>query len=469
MTPADTLRKRYKKSFEIQEKFHRLVPGGSHTYSKGEDQHPMLSPKIVTRAKGALCWDVDGNEYIDLMMGNRTFILGHAYDKVDDAVVAALRKGTNFSRPGILEYELAEYLVDLWPVAEMVKFGKNGSDVTHAAVKLSRAYTGRDYIAKCGDQPFFGTQDWFISTTPCDNGIPAPERGYTFNFRYNDIKSLEDLFAQHHNKIACVILEPVKDEEPMDGFLQKVRDLCTKNGAILIFDEMIAGIRFDLRGAHHKWNVYPDLACFGKCISNGYSCSVLAGKREIMEMGGLFHDKRRTFLLSQTHASETTGLAATLATLKECAAADATAHVWAFGKKFKDSVNDLARAEGVYDFIKIKGFDCNPVFSFTDSKGAASLPLMTLFVQEALARGIMVSWLTFTYSHRQEHLDRTLTAFGEAMRALKPLVESGEIESSLTGVPIKPVMRTYNKCLQRVCGETHEGAPKAACCAGKRK
>lgn len=468
MTPPDVLRARYKKSFEMQERFHELVPGGSHTYSKGEDQHPVLSPKIVTRAKGALCWDVDGHEYIDLMMGNRTFVLGHAYDKVDDAVVAALRQGTNFSRPGILEYELAEYLVDLWPVAEMVKFGKNGSDVTHAAIKLSRAYTGRDYIAKCGDHPFFCTQDWFISTTPCDNGIPATERGYSFNFRYNDIKSLEDLFAQHHNKIACVILEPVKDEEPRDNFLQKVKDLCAKNGAVLIFDEMISGIRFDLRGAHHRWGVYPDLACFGKCVSNGYSCSILAGRRDIMELGGIFHDKRRTFLLSQTHASETTGLAATMATLKECAAVDATQHIWDFGKKFKDGINNLARREGVDKYIGVKGFDCNPVFYFLDVRGAASLPLMTLFIQEALARGVMVSWLTFTYSHRQEHLDRAVEAFGEIMRTLKPVIENDGITANLTGDPIKPVMRTYNKCLQRICGEINGAAPMASCCARKK-
>lgn len=464
MISADTLKERYKKSFEIQEKFHRLVPGGSHTYSKGEDQHPYLSPKMIARAKGALCWDIDSNEYIDWMMGNRTFILGHAYPAVDDAVKKAIDLGTNFSRPGILEYEVAEYLTSLWPVAEMVKFGKNGSDVTHAAIKLSRAYTGRDYIAKCGDHPFFGTQDWFISTTPCDNGIPETEKGYSFNFRYNDIQSLEALFAQHYGKIACVILEPVKDEEPKDDFLRKVKSLCEKNGAILIFDEMISGIRFDLRGAHHRWGVYPDLACFGKCISNGYSCSVLAGRRELMELGGLFHDKRRTFLLSQTHASETVGLAATMATLKECEAVDATRYVWEFGKSFKDKINALAQSEGVYDYIKIKGFDCNPLLSFTKQDGIVWTELATLFIQEVLARGIMISWITFTYSHNQHHLERTLEAFSEAMRSLKPLIESGDVEKNLTGLPIRPVMRTYNKCLKRVCGRLHDEVEKSSCC-----
>lgn len=467
MSGEDKLRARYRKSFEIQKRFHELVPGGSHTYSKGEDQNPVLSPKIVSRAKGALCWDVDGNEYIDWMMGNRTFILGHAYDRVDEAVKKAIDSGTNFSRPGLLECELAEYLTELWPVAEMVKFGKNGSDVTHAAVKLARAYTGREYIAKCAEHPFFSTQDWFMSTTPCDAGIPEDTKNYTFNFQYNNIQSLEALFAEHPGKIAGVILEPVKDVEPKDNFLQKLKDVCAKNGAILIFDEMISGIRFDLRGAHHKYGVYPDLACFGKCISNGYSCSVLAGRRDVMELGGIFHDKKRVFLLSQTHSSETTGLAATMATLQECDRVDASAYLWVFGKKFMAAFNTLAENEGVGRFVKMKGFECNPVLSFTREGGLVWTELMTLFMQEALARGIMISWMTLTYSHKEEHLQKTLDVCQEIFAGLKTVIENDSVSKALVGGPIRPVMRTYNKCLQRNCGLIHEKAPKLACCKGQ--
>ncbi len=465
ITPPDELYKRYEKSFALQKKFHALVPGGSHTYSKGEDQQPHLSPKLVSHAKGALCWDVDGNEYIDWMMGNRTFVLGHAYDAVDQAVIEQISKGTNFSRPGLLEYEVAEYLVDLWPVAEMVKFGKNGSDVTHAAVKLSRAYTGRNYIAKCAEHPFFSTHDWFISTTPCNRGIPSEIKDYALNFKYNDIQSVEDLFAAHPDDIACIILEPVKDVEPHDNFLQKLKNLCDKNGTILIFDEMISGIRFDLLGAHHRWGVYPHLATFGKCVSNGYSCSVLAGQKDIMEIGGIFHDEVRTFLLSQTHASETVGLAAIMATLEECKRVNATQHIWDTGKAFKNGMNTIAEQEGVSEFISAAGFDCNPVFSFKDKTGAPSMTLMTLFIQECLARGIMASWLTVTYSHTPEHLKRTFEVFSEVMKSLKPILENDDVENILVGDPIKPVMRTYNKCLQRQCGLLHKDAPKAACCS----
>lgn len=464
LSDPEQLKKRYQKSFTIQENFHNLVPGGSHTYSKGEDQHPQLSPKIVTRAKGALCWDVDDNKYIDWMMGNRTFILGHAHDRVDEAVIAALRNGTNFSRPGILEYELAEYLTDLWPVAEMVKFGKNGSDVTHAAIKLARAYTGRTLIAKCGDQPFFGTDDWFIASTPCDGGIPIAEKSYTLNFTYNDIASLQALFDAHPQQIAAVILEPVKDTEPSSDYLPRLKKLCNDNGAILIFDEMIAGIRFNLRGAHHRWGVYPDLACFGKCISNGYSCSVLAGKREIMELGGIFHDRPRTFLLSQTHASETVGLAATMATLKECESIDATSYVWSYGKSFKDNANKIAKNHGLDKHISVKGFDCNPYFSFLGADGKTSVPLMTLFIQECLARGIMLSWLTITTAHNEKHMEKTMNVFDEVLADLRPVIINNEIEKFLYGPAIRPVMRTYNRCMQRQCGRLHSDAAQSACC-----
>lgn len=436
---------RYTKSFEINEKFHKLVPAGSHTYSKGEDQQPYLSPRLVSHAKGAKCWDVDGNEYTDWMMGNRTFILGHAYDVVDDAVKQQIDKGTNFSRPGILEYELAEYLVDLWPVAEMVKFGKNGSDVTHAAIKLARAYTGKDHVARCSDQPFFGTHDWFISSTPCNNGIPKETQNYTLGFRYNDIESLEALFDAHPNKIACVIMEPVKTEPPKEGFLEQVKAVCEKNNALLIFDEMISGIRFDIRGAHHKWGVYPHLAAFGKCISNGYSCSVLAGQREFMRLGGIHHDQKRTFLLSQTHASETVGLAATLATLQECHKIDVSSYLEAFGRKFKESFNKLSDEYGLSNYIQMTGFNCNPNLSFIRDDGTRWMELMTLFIQECLSRGVMISWLTLTYSHKEEHMNHALRVFDEVFSVIKPYVENDEVEKFLVGPAIKPVMRPYNK------------------------
>ncbi len=203
------------KSTKINNKIHKMIPGGSHTYSKGDDQFPSNAPKIMSHAKGAMCWDIDGNKFLDWAMGNRVMILGHAYDEVDNSVIKEIKKGTNFTRPGILEYELADYLVNLWPHAEMVKFGKNGSDVTTAAIKLARAYTGRKYVLVCGDHPFFSIHDWFIGSTVMNSGTLDSERVYTLKFSYNDTKGIDKIFEKYHNEIAAIILEPVKTRLPI--------------------------------------------------------------------------------------------------------------------------------------------------------------------------------------------------------------------------------------------------------------
>lgn len=440
-----------------------LVPGGSHTYSRGEDQFPCLSPPIVDRAQGAYFWDVDGNRFLDWAMGVRAVILGHAYPRVDDAVKAAIDRGVHFTRPGILEYELAEYLVDLLPVAEMVKFGKNGSDVTSAAVKLARAYTGRKYVAYCADHPFFSIHDWFIGTTPANGGIPEEASQHTLRFAYNDMPSVEALFAQYPGQIAALILEPVKSDEPRDGFLQKLRAITEREGAILIFDEMISGMRFDIRGAHHLWGVYPDLATYGKAISNGYSFSLLAGRRDLMELGGLRHDKRRVFLLSQTHGAETTGLAACRATLDECQRVDITRHIARIGRGLIDGVRSLAEREGVTDFVRIMGFDCNPQILCTRRTGEYWPELHTAFHEEVISHGVVIPWISITYSHGEEELAQTLTAVGEGMRRVRRAIE--EVPGPrFEGEAVKPVFRSFNQCRQAMCGRLHPSAPQLDCC-----
>jgi len=186
----------FARGLELSERLHAVVPGGSHTYSKGEDQFPSRSPRMMARADGAYCWDVDGNRYVDWGMGNRVIALGHNHPVVNRAVKQQIDRGLNFTRPGILELELAEYLVDLWPSAEMVKFGKNGSDVTTAAVKLARAATGRKLVAYCRDHPFFSIHDWFIGTTAMSSGVPDEEHASTVTFPYNDRDAVRELFAR---------------------------------------------------------------------------------------------------------------------------------------------------------------------------------------------------------------------------------------------------------------------------------
>jgi glutamate-1-semialdehyde 2,1-aminomutase len=456
----------FSRSFDLQRRLHEIIPGGGHTYSKGEDQFPLLSPQVIERADGAYCWDVDGNKFVDWGMGNRVIILGHNYPAVNDAVKKQIDSGLNFTRPGILEYELAEYLLAFWPWFDMVKFGKNGSDVTTAAVKLARAYTGRKYIARCSDHPFFAIHDWFIGTTEMNSGIPTEEGAYTVGFRYNDIASLEELYRRYPGQIAGVILETVKNDEPRDNFLQKLREVTAREGTVLIFDEMIAGMKFDIRGAHHLYGVYPDMATYGKAISNGFCFSALAGKREIMELGGLHHDKPRVFLLSQTHSSETTGLVACRATLEECQRVDISKHVWGTGRKLVEGFRKLAGDEGVAKFVRIIGFDCNPQILCTHEDGTFWPELHTSFHEEVISFGVLIAWITITYSHGDAELQKTFEALQAGMRKVRGIIDSGvPVNSTFTGSAVKPVFRKYNKCMQSICGRLHEGVPKLACCA----
>lgn len=457
---------KYKKSFEINEKFHQLVPGGSHTYSKGEDQFPSNAPKIMSHAKGAYTWDVDGNKFIDWAMGNRVFILGHAFDEVDNAVINAIKSGTNYTKPGILEYETADYLLsEHFNKFDMIKFGKNGSDVTTAAIKLARAYTGRKYILVCGSHPFFSTHDWFIGSTEMNSGTLDSERQYTLKFIYNDRASVEEAFETYKDDIAAIILEPVKNDSPYqdasdedyhfgtinnkdnsaeNNFLQYLREKSDKEGSVLIFDEMISGMRFDIGGAHALYGVYPDLSTFGKSIANGYSCSFLIGKKEIMQLGGLRHNKERVFLLSQTHASETVGLAATLATFKACEKYNASGHVWSLGQKLKGLFNDLTNKKNTSEHFKIVGFDANPQILCTQKDGVYWPELNTAFHDCLISEGVLMPWITITLSHDETILNETMLSIGRAIDKLSPLIESNAINNSFAGDVMKPVFRKFN-------------------------
>ena len=434
----------FARGLELSERLHAVVPGGSHTYSKGEDQFPSRSPRMMARAEGAYCWDVDGNRYVDWGMGNRVIALGHNHPVVNRAVKHQIDRGLNFTRPGILELELAEYLVDLWPSAEMVKFGKNGSDVTTAAVKLARAATGRKLVAYCRDHPFFSIHDWFIGTTAMSSGVPDEAHASTVSFRYNDLDAVRELFGRHPGEIAALILEPVKNDEPHDGYLEGLRALTEREGTVLIFDEMISAIRFDLRGAHHRYGVYPDLATWGKAIGNGYSVSVLAGKREIMELGGLRHDAERVFLLSQTHGSETVGLAAARATLAECERLDVTSHIWELGAKLVAGVRAVAHDEGVGEHLRMIGFDCNPQLLCTHADGSYWPELHTSFHEEAIAQGVLIPWTTITLAHGEPEVEQTFEAVRAGARKLRRALDTGDVDGSFEGPPVQPVFRKFN-------------------------
>jgi glutamate-1-semialdehyde 2,1-aminomutase len=443
LAPTVANRQDFSESYALQVKAHQLIPGGAHTYAKGDDQFPESAPGFIVRGKGCHVWDADGNEFIEYGMGLRAVTLGHAYQPVVEAAYRQMQLGTNFSRPAKIEVDAAEALLEIIDGADMVKFAKNGSDVTTAAVKLARAYTGRDLVAICADHPFFSTDDWFIGATEMNAGIPAAISEMTLKFRYNDLESLQALFNQHPGQIACVIMEAEAAVSPIPGFLDQVKELCEAHGALLIFDEMITGFRWHLGGAQKFHGVVPHLSTFGKGLGNGYAVSALCGKREIMRLGGLDHDQPRVFLLSTTHGAETHALAASLETLRIYREWDVIGFLWKHGKRLRDLVNQSILENHLEGFFELAGRPCNLVFATRDQGGHPSQPFRTLFMQELIRRGVIAPSFVVSFSHTDADIERTADAVYEAHIVYRKALDRG-ISEYLEGRPVKPVNRKFN-------------------------
>ena len=435
---------RFSKSDRMQQRAHQLIPGGCHTYAKGEDQYPVLAPGFIERGLGCRVWDIDGNEYIEYGMGNRSVGLGHAYPPVLRAVETALLGGSNFTRPARSEVDCAETFLDLTG-AQMVKFCKDGSDATSGAVRLARAYTGRDLVACCADHPFFSTDDWFIGTTPMNAGIPEVVRNLTVTFRYNDIASVKDLFDRHPGKLAALILEPSRGDDPADGFLHEVQRLCREKGALLILDEMITGFRWHAAGAQKLYGIEPDLSTFGKALGNGFSVSALAGKREYMRLGGLEHtDRPKVFLLSTTHGAETHALAAAIANMRTYQTEPVIEHLHLQGTKLRDGIVEAARRHGVDGHFKVVGRPCCLAFATLDSNGKPSQAYRSLFLQETIRRGVLMPSLVVSYTHDNTAIMKTIEAVDSALAVYAQALESGA-NRFLVGRPSQVVFRRFNQ------------------------
>ena len=433
----------YERSKELQKKSHALIPGGAHTYAKGDDQYPEYAPGFIARGAGCHVWDIDGNEFIEYGMGLRSVTLGHAYKPVVEAAYQAMQLGINFNRPTLFEVELAEKMVELIDSAEMVKFAKNGSDVTTAAVKLARAYTNRDLVGICADHPFFSVDDWFIGATEMSAGIPKVIRDLTVQFHYNDIESVQTLFEQYPSKIACLVMEVERLEPPKNNFLQEVRRLCTENGTLLIFDEIITGFRWHLGGAQKLFGVQPDLSTFGKAMGNGFSISALVGKKEIMELGGLNTDKERVFLLSTTYGAETHSLAAALETIKIYERENVIDHLYRQGEKLIAGINEVVIENDLEGYFGTLSRPCNLIFFTRNQDKQPSQPMRTLFLQETLKRGIIMPSLVVSYSHTDADIDHTIEAISEALGVYRKALENG-VENYLIGRPVQPAVRKFN-------------------------
>lgn len=435
------------------ERLNRAIPGGCHTYSKGSDQFPSSAPEILVSANGCNVLDDKGNSFIDYGMGLRSTVIGYADKEICEAAFKASMMGNNLTKPSILELEAAEKLIDIIPSAEMVKFAKNGSNVTTAAVKVARAYTGKKYVARCRQQPFFSFDDWFIGTTPVKRGVPEQHASLTLMFDYGDIKSLESLFED--KDIACVIMEPATTQDPRkneDGserecFLKQVRNLCDRKNCLMILDEMITGFRYDIRGAGAYFGVTPDMSTFGKAMANGFSVAALTGKKEIMEVGSTnLPGAERTFLLSSTHGAEMSSLAAFLKTVEIMERDSVIPGIWKTGSEIIDFSNSLSRSLGLEKIFLFNGFSCSPNYMTTSESGVPDLFLRTFFQEKMLENGVMMPYVAVSHAHsKPEIIEKTKSALTETLREIKSTVESGRsFEEVLMGPSIKPVFRKFN-------------------------
>lgn len=431
------------KNEEYSRKAHCFIPAGAHTYSRTDEVFPGNAPKVIERSKGVYTWDVDGNEYIDYGMACRSVTVGYDYDRISNAAIRQIHNGNTATKASRVEVEAAELMCSLFPWVDMVKFAKNGSTVTSAAVKLARAYTGRKYVARCREHSFFSYDDWFIGDTVMDAGIPEEVKALTLQFSFNDINSVRNLFEEYKGRIAALIMEPCDSEEPKDDFLQEVGKLCREYGVVYILDEMITGFRWDLQGACKYYGVEPDLVTFGKGMANGFSVAALGGRREIMDLGGLTPGRERVFLISTTHGAEMGSLGALIETIHVYEELNVTDHIWKMGRRIVGGLREIAEEYSLQDYFYIEGAECSPNFVVCGKDGKASFMHRTVFCQEMIKAGILMPYIAIAYEHTEKEIDRTLEA---ARKSIKVYGESlnGDVEQFIEGNVIKPVFRKYN-------------------------
>lgn len=423
----------YRHSEQLLERALKTIPLGSQTFSKSKTQYPYgVSPYFIRKGAGSRVWDVDGNEYVDFINSLAAITLGYQDPDVDAAVAAQLKEGVVFSLPHPIEMEVAEKMVDLVPCAEMVRFGKNGSDATAGAIRLARAFTGRDHVAVCG---YHGWQDWYIGTTPRNRGVPSATRALTHTWAYNDIKSLEAVFEAHPGEIAAVILEPMNLTEPSPGFLESVKTLAHKHGALLVFDETVTGFRYANGGAQQVFGVTPDLATFGKGLANGYPVSAVAGRADVMKL-------MEEIFFSFTFGGETLSLAAALATMKKLEREPVIDTMYAQGEKIVAQLRSLISASGASDFLGVAG---NPTWSFLtikDTDAYSMWQIKTLFLQEMFARGILtIGTHNMSYSHSDDDLSLLFKAYEDVLPMISAAVKDGTLESQLRCEPLEPLFK----------------------------
>ena len=428
---------------------HDYIPGGAHTYSKGDDQFPENAPSAIVSGKGAYVWDLDGNKYLDCSMGLSSVSLGHAFQPVLEAVKEELDLGVNFQRPSYIELEIAKKFLGLVPQHQMIKFTKNGSTATSAAVKLARAKTGRKLIAFPSDHPFFSYDDWFIGKTQCNKGVPNEISELSLTFKSCSLGDLEKLFRQYPNQIAGVIMEPERVtcsncncSIPVSDYLQKAIKLTQRNGAIFILDEMVTGFKIDLPGAISKYELEPDIATWGKGIANGFSFCALTGKKEIMQLGGISQiGNEKVFLTSTTHGGETHAIRAALKTIQIFEEEKVVDHNHSMGIKLIEKATQMIEELDLCKSIKIIPCPWIVAFTFKNKEGKDCEFHRTFFLQEMINEGILFQGVFIPcFQHKNQELEYFLKGLKKTLTRYKFAFEDG-IKKHLSGEVTKPVFR----------------------------
>ncbi len=439
-------------SIQYRKSIHQLIPGGAHTYSKGDDQFPENAPAAILKGKGAFVWDVDGNKFLDCSMGLTSVSLGHAHEPIIQSIKEELDKGVNFQRPSYIEREMAESFLSIVPQHDRIKFSKNGSTATTAAVKLARAYTGRKLVAFPSDHPFYSYDDWFIGKTKCNRGVPDEVSDLTITFKSCNLDSLKALFEEYPNQIAAVITEPEKPHcsncscvLSSGDYLQQAIQFTQENGAVFILDEMISGFKVDFPGAISKYNLSPDLATWGKGIANGFSFCALTGKKEIMDLGGIKNQgEEKIFLISTTHGGETHSIRAGIKTIEEFKDKNVIEHNHRIGNLIIDKTQEIINLMQLEDFIEVTPCPWMIVFSFKNNNQDICNGHRTYFLQEMINENILFQGIFVPcLSHSHKEATFFINAFEKVVRKYKVILDSG-YKDFLSGEPTKAVFRKYN-------------------------
>lgn len=425
--------KSFQASMDYLARAERVIPLGSQTFSKSRTQYPYgASPYFIERGEGARVWDMDGNCYTDFVSSLASITLGYNDPDVTQAVRAQLDDGVIFSLPHRLEAEVAELICEMVPCAEMVRFGKNGSDATAGAVRLARAATGREHVAVCG---YHGWQDWYIGSTARHQGVPQAVRDLTQVFAYNDLNSLRAVLQAHHGQFAAVVLEPMNVAFPEAGFLQGVQALAQQHGALLVFDETITGFRFANGGAQALFGVTPDLATFGKGLANGYPVSAVAGRRDLMRL-------MEEIFFSFTFGGETLSLAAAKATLTKLQREPVTATLASRGQRLIDGAASLLQAHGLQDIFSVSGHPSWSFLNIRDARGATAFDIKTLWMQEMHQQGFLsVGTHNMSYAHSDADVDALLRAYDSVLPEIGRTLDAQGLQAALRCTPLVPLFK----------------------------